>query len=133
MRFKAINIRTGASIFKALSEESRIRIIFLMYKNGEMCISDLEHILDFTQTKTSRHLTYLKNAGLLNSNKRDQWVYYQIKEEYMGVITQFMSFLEKDALLTSDQKNYNTLYANNILAIRKIHNQQNRYQLPELR
>lgn len=133
MRFKAINIRTGASIFKALSEESRIRIIFLMYKNGEMCISDLEHILDFTQTKTSRHLTYLKNAGLLNSTKRDQWVYYQIKEEYMGVITQFMSFLEKDALLTSDQKNYNTLYANNILAIRKIHNQQNRYQLPELR
>ena len=49
-------------------------------KNKELSISDLEHILDFTQTKTSRHLIYLKNAGLVGSRRVDQWTFYYILE-----------------------------------------------------
>ncbi|MDX1904672.1 MAG: metalloregulator ArsR/SmtB family transcription factor, partial [Thermonemataceae bacterium] len=64
MRVKHFNLTVGSQIFKAFSDESRIRIMYLLFKNKEMCISDLELILDFTQTKISRHLIYLKNAGL---------------------------------------------------------------------
>ena len=95
MRFTTFQLNIGCNIFKALSEESRLRIMFLLYTNGNMCISDIEQILDFTQSKTSRHITYLKNCGLLNVKKKDQWAYYYIKEEYMGFITQTLAFMEK--------------------------------------
>lgn len=132
MRLKNISVSLGTSVFKAFSEESRVRILNLIFQNGEMCISDLEQILEFTQTKTSRHLTYLKNAGLLANHKRDQWVYYYIKDEFVGIVSQIFGLFEKDALLTQDIENYRTLYANNILAIRQLHNKENKYILPEL-
>jgi len=132
MRFTSFQLNIGCNILKALSEESRLRIMFLIYTNGKMCISDIEHILDFTQSKTSRHISYLKHCGLLNITKKDQWVYYYIKEEYMGFITQTFSFMEKDIIISKDQKIYETLYSNNILAIRKFHNDQKRYNLREL-
>ncbi len=132
MKLKSFSVTFGTNIFKALSEESRIRILYLIYKNEQMCISDLEQILNFSQSKTSRHLLYLKNAGLLSFTKEDQWVYYFLKEEFSGIIAQVYSFIEKDPLLTKDQQNYETLYANNALAIRKLHTIQKRYNLPEL-
>lgn len=132
MKLKSFSLLLGTNIFRALSDESRIRILHLLYKNEEMCISDLEQILNFTQSKTSRHLLYLKNAGLLNFKKHDQWVYYHLKEEFSGIITQVFSYIEKDPILIKDQQNYETLYANNALAIRKLHNLQKKYKLPEL-
>lgn len=132
MRFTSFQLNIGSKLFKALGEEARIRILYLMYTNGEMCISDLEQILDYTQSKTSRHITYLKNAGLLTINKQDLFVYYSIKEEYMGIIPQVFSYLEKDSTIARDQETFETLYANNILAIRKLHNQQKVYKLKAL-
>ncbi|MCP4520526.1 MAG: metalloregulator ArsR/SmtB family transcription factor [Cytophagales bacterium] len=133
MRLKTVNLSLGLQIFKAFSDESRIRILNLLICHNEMCISDIEQILDFTQTKTSRHLIYLKNSGILSTQKQDQWVYYYIKEEYMGVVSQVFNILEeKDPQLSEDLKTYRTLYTNNILAIRKLHNKQGKYHLPEL-
>ena len=75
MRIKSFNLSTGAQLFKALSDESRLRIIHLLHKNEKMCISDVELILDFTQTKTSRHLIYLKNANIVSLKKVDQYAF----------------------------------------------------------
>ncbi len=97
-----------------------------------MCISDLEQVLDFTQTKTSRHLAYLKNSGLLNRTRHNQWVFYFIKEEYQGITSQMLQLLEKDLELSDDLERYKTLYANNVLAIRHQHNLEGKYELPEL-
>ena len=132
MKLKALTLSHGAEIFKAFSEDARIRIVNLIHHHEEMCVSDLEQILDFSQTKTSRHVNYLKNIGLLNLKKRDQWIYYYIKEEYSGVIAQLLAYVQKDNVLQEDLRNYKILYSNNALAIRKVHNQQSRYNLPEL-
>ena len=132
IRVKQIDIYKGADIYKALSDESRIRIMHLVLKNQEMCISDLELILDFTQTKTSRHLTYLKNIGLLKSKKVDQWVYYYINTTYHDILNHLFSFFGKDPVLLKDITEYRTLYSNNELAIRKLHSKQNKYIVPEL-
>ena len=132
MKLKGFSLQLGTNIFKAFSDEARIRILFQIYKNSKMCISDLEQIFDFTQSKTSRHLSYIKNSGIITFKKHDQWVYYYIKEEYSGIVTQIFSFLEKDPMLLKDYETYKNLYANNELAIRKLHNQQRKYKLPEL-
>lgn len=132
IKIKNLKIKKASEIFKALSDESRVRILHLIFKNEEMCISDLELILDFTQTKTSRHLIYLKNAEILDYRKQDQWVYYSINKAYYDIIAQLFSFLENDSLLLNDLEEYRTLYSNNELAVRKLHNKQNKYKLPEL-
>jgi DNA-binding transcriptional ArsR family regulator len=86
-----------------------------------MCTTDLEQVLDFTQTKTSRHLAYLRNAGLVAPRKLDQWVYYSLKEEAGDFVQQIYSYLERDAMLQKDQEIYQILFSNRELAINKIH------------
>ncbi len=122
MRLKNISLNYGLRIFKALSEEPRVRIIHLLMLNRELCISDLEHILDFTQTKTSRHLIYLKNAGLLGSRRVDQWMFYYILEEYIEIIQQIFKFIQKDPSLIRDQQTFEILKSNRELAVNKIQN-----------
>jgi len=126
MRLKNISLNYGLRIFKALSEEARVRIVHLLLLNKELSISDLELILDFTQTKTSRHLIGLKNAGLLGSSRVDQWVFYYILEEYLEIIQQIFKFIQKDPNLLKDQETFEILKSNRELAINKIQNNQYR-------
>ncbi|MEY3643573.1 MAG: hypothetical protein RLZZ207_267 [Bacteroidota bacterium] len=126
MRLKNISLNYGLRIFKALSEEPRVRILHLLMQNKELSISDLELILDFTQTKTSRHLIYLKNAGLLGSRRTDQWMFYYILEEYLEILQQIFKLIQKDANLTKDQETYEILRSNRELAVNKIQNNQYR-------
>lgn len=122
MRLKNISLSYGMRIFKAFSEEPRVRILHLLLQNKELSISDLEHILEFTQTKTSRHLGYLKNAGLVGSRRVDQWIFYYILEEAQEIIQQIFKFIQKDANLIRDQEVYNILHSNRELAKNKIEN-----------
>jgi ArsR family transcriptional regulator len=126
MRLKNISLNYGLRIFKALSEEPRVRILHLLMQNKELSISDLELILDFTQTKTSRHLIYLKNAGLLGSRRVDQWMFYYILEEYLEILQQIFKLIQKDINLTKDQETYEILKSNRELASNKIENNQYR-------
>jgi ArsR family transcriptional regulator, arsenate/arsenite/antimonite-responsive transcriptional repressor len=120
MRLKHFNIDLGAQIFLACSDTSRLRIMNLIMNNGEMCITDLEHILEFTQTKTSRHLIYLKNSGILTSRKYNQWVFYQIKDEVFDLIKQIFQFLRRDPVMEKDQQIYQTLFTNRELAVNRL-------------
>ena len=120
MRLKHFNLQIGSQLMKALGEESRLRILNLLLHHGAMATSDLEFILDFTQTKTTRHIAYLKNAGILTAEKKDQWVLYNIKEEVVDIISQILSFVEKDNQLVQDISTYKTLYSNRELAANKF-------------
>ena len=120
MRLKNFSLPFGGQIFKALSDEARIRIMHLLYRNKELTISDLEHILDFTQTKTSRHITYLKNSNIVNARKIDQWVFYSIREEVEDIISQIFTFLEKDNVLQKDQETLEVLKSNRELAESRV-------------
>lgn len=67
-------------LFKALADETRIRILNLL-ENGELCVCDIEEVLDIQQSNASRHLNKLKLAGLIISAKKSQWVYYRLNNE----------------------------------------------------
>ncbi|MBM3176437.1 MAG: metalloregulator ArsR/SmtB family transcription factor [Bacteroidetes bacterium] len=116
MRLKHFRLDIGAQIFLACSDRSRLRVLHLILQNGEMCITDLERILDFTQSKTSRHILYLKNSGILNTRKINQWSFYQIKDEVLDLIRQIVQFVVKDPELLKDQDTYKTMESNRELA-----------------
>ncbi|QDA59555.1 ArsR/SmtB family transcription factor [Hymenobacter jejuensis] len=120
MRLKHFNVAFGTQLFKALGDESRVRILHLIWRNQEMCISDLEQVLDFTQTKTSRQLLVLKNAGLVNFRRLDNWIFYYLKDEVLDLVQQQLAFLERDPQLLHDQEVYQTLWSNRELAAYKL-------------
>jgi len=67
-----------STIFKALSDPSRLRILTLLANTGELCVCDIEAVMGWTQTKVSRHLGYLKRAGLVRDRKQGLWVHYSV-------------------------------------------------------
>ena len=71
-------MRTAAEIYKAMADETRLTILFLILRYGEMCVCDVEGVLGVSQSKASRHLRYLRNAGLLTDRRDGIWVYYTI-------------------------------------------------------
>ena len=120
MRLKKFNIDYGKTIFKSFSDVSRIRILNILANRKEASISDLEIILNFTQTKTSRHIYYLKNSGLLNSANEDQFIFYSLRDEAMDIIDQIFEFLDKDFQLKKDLETYDIMYSNRELSKNKI-------------
>lgn len=120
MRLKNFNLALGSQIFKACADESRLRILNLIFENGEMCISDLERILEFTQAKTSRHLIYLKNSGMVTFRRHNHWVFYQVKDEVYEIVNQLLQFVRKDPQLQRDVGLYKTLYSNRELSVNKV-------------
>ena len=121
MRLKHFSLSYGTQFLKALSDESRVRILHLILRNKEMCTSDMEQVLDFTQAKTSRHLSYLRHANLVATRKADQWVYYSVKDEATDFVQQILGYFEKDAQILRDLEVYKILYSNRELAICQLH------------
>lgn len=70
------------NIFKALSDETRIRILKLL-EQGELCVCDITAALDMVQPKVSFHLNVLKEAGLIRDRKEGRWVHYRLDESEM--------------------------------------------------
>jgi ArsR family transcriptional regulator len=69
-----------AQRFKALSEAVRLRILGLLLRHGELCVCEFERFLGVSQSKASRHLRYLLNAGLIEDRRDGLWVYYRLRE-----------------------------------------------------
>ena len=65
-------------IFKALSDDTRLTILGLVFRHGPLCVCEVEKILGITQSKASRHLRYLKAAGVLEDERVGLIVNYRL-------------------------------------------------------
>jgi Predicted transcriptional regulators len=70
------------SIFKALGDATRLRIIALL-KEEELCVSEIEGGLSLSQPNASRHLAVLKNAGIIQVRRQAQKTYCKISTEFV--------------------------------------------------
>lgn len=66
------------SVFRALSDGFRLAALMLIRSQGELCVCELTEAFDLPQPKVSRHLASLRDAGLLQTERRGQWVYYSL-------------------------------------------------------
>jgi len=62
--------------FKALGQETRLKL-FLALARGELCVCQLEHAFNVSQSAISQHLRVLRDAGLVTAERRAQWVFYR--------------------------------------------------------
>jgi ArsR family transcriptional regulator len=69
-----------AAFLKACADQTRLRLINLLAAEGEVCVCHLVDVLGTNQPKVSRHLAYLKRAGLVTDRKDGLWVHYRLAE-----------------------------------------------------
>jgi ArsR family transcriptional regulator, arsenate/arsenite/antimonite-responsive transcriptional repressor len=67
-----------ADIFKALANDTRLTIMRLIFRHGHLCVCEVEQILGITQPKASRHLRYLRAAGVLEDERAGLIVNYRL-------------------------------------------------------
>lgn len=93
------------NIFKALSEETRLRILKLL-EHGELCVCDIVAALDMVQPKVSFHLNTLKKAGFLKDRKQGKWSHYRIDDSDFFRRSLLLSVFEKipSKALVKDRK-----------------------------
>ena len=84
-----------AQVYKALSEEMRLRILMLL-THGELCVCDLMAVLEEPQSKVSRHLAYLKHSGLIQGKRVGTWMHYFVRETLDELKTAHLVFLKNE-------------------------------------
>jgi len=79
-----------ALIFKALGDESRLKIVLALMALERLCACQLTQILKLSGATISRHMDILIHSGLVSSHKEGKWVYYHLKTPLL-----LHSFLEE--------------------------------------
>lgn len=82
-----------ARVFKALSDPTRLRLLSLIaaHADGEVCVCDLTGEFDVTAPTISFHLRVLREAGLVDSQRRATWVYYRANQQMLAGLSVFFA------------------------------------------
>ena len=99
-------IKQITKILKALSDESRIRIICLLKNKKDVCVCEITEIIGLAQPTISSHLRLLESAGLIESSKSGQWVNYNINDSLdpfsMEYVNLLFNSLKEDIKIKKD-------------------------------
>jgi len=76
----------AAEIFKALSDPLRLRLVFLLTRQDELCVCHFTELLALPQSTISRHLSKLRHLGLVETRREGKWVYYRLSKERCAVL-----------------------------------------------
>jgi ArsR family transcriptional regulator, arsenate/arsenite/antimonite-responsive transcriptional repressor len=92
-------------IFKALGDENRLRILNILM-GYELCVCELEVLLEMTQSNVSRHLGKLKSNGVITASKDAQWIHYKLNDKFVDENELLIRYLElnfnKSSLFKND-------------------------------
>lgn len=72
---------TPTQLFKALSDNTRLRCLCMLVSAEELCVCELTHATGLAQPKVSHHLAALRKAGLVSDRKQGLWIHYRINEQ----------------------------------------------------
>lgn len=90
-------LNLATQIFNLSGNAARMKILFLLHKEGEMCPCDLSDILDISVGGVSQHLRKLKDGKLVKDKKVGQTVFYSLVEENIQVIRPVLESLFNDS------------------------------------
>jgi ArsR family transcriptional regulator, arsenate/arsenite/antimonite-responsive transcriptional repressor len=99
-------MRNLALFFAALSDQTRLRLLNLM-KDREICVCYLQEVLKTNQPKISRHLAYLRKAGLVEARRDGKWTHYSLKKrngELEKILSQTLIRLEREPQIVRDSQ-----------------------------
>lgn len=74
-------MRDVAALYKALGDETRLQMLWLLMNHRELCVCDFMEVLGVSQSKASRHLRTLFHANLVDDRREGLWVYYALRKD----------------------------------------------------
>ena len=83
----------------SLNDETRIKILHFININGEVCVCDIENSFGMIQSRISRHLKILKDAGFLKVDRKGRWAYYSVRkplDQFRQSILKEVSYLNME-------------------------------------
>jgi ArsR family transcriptional regulator len=92
-----------AQLFKCLADDTRLRCLSLLHKQGKLCVCELTYALDMLQPKISRHLAQLRQCQLLIDSREGQWVYYQINPDLPAWVTEILASASREMNVKQQQ------------------------------
>lgn len=87
-------MKNEAKFFKALADETRLRILALLLE-GELCVCELIAALELPQSTVSRHLATLRNSGWVTDRRQGVWMYYRLNDGANLNVKRMKPLLEK--------------------------------------
>lgn len=78
-RTERARYESRAKVLKALAHPARLKLVDVLAEHQEVCVCDLTETIGMDMSTVSRHLTQLKNAGIVESDKRGQMVFYSLR------------------------------------------------------
>lgn len=85
------------AIFKSLCDENRLRLLNLLM-HYELCVCEIEVVLDLSQSNVSRHLGVLRKEKLITGSKDGQWVHYKVDDRFLNDHEQLATYLKEGFL-----------------------------------
>jgi ArsR family transcriptional regulator len=76
-----MEVKELSKVFKAMSDETRLKILACLTEREELCVCEFQELLGLSQPTVSRHLKILEEAGFLKNRREGQWVIYRLKKE----------------------------------------------------
>ena len=99
-----MHMQNVSLFFAALADENRLRLLQLI-RDGEICVCYLQEVLQTNQPKISRHLAYLKRAGLVEARREGKWMHYRLKPMDGGlnaILAKTLDRLQKEPQIRKD-------------------------------
>ena len=97
-------MKEPAQFFKVLADESRLKMLWLLFNRRELCVCDVMAVLEITQSKASRHLAALRNAGLADDRREGLWSYYSLRPVEDKLIKEHLKLLRTSLSRRADAK-----------------------------
>ncbi|HER2025542.1 metalloregulator ArsR/SmtB family transcription factor [Bacillus infantis] len=85
-----------AQIFKALSDDTRVKIALSLYHEEELCVCDVANIVGSSTATASHHLRLLRNLGLAKYRKEGKLVYYSLDDDHVKQLIQIAFAHQKE-------------------------------------
>jgi len=106
-------MRELIKVLKAVSDKNRMRILKMLGQK-KMCVCEMAAVLGITQPSVSKHLSILKNAGLIEDERNLQWIDYSLCKEKINKYTPVLqsnirNWLNSDPIIKQDLKKMKTL------------------------
>lgn len=93
----ACDYKTLVGVFKALSDESRQKVLLALEQDGEMRVAELVERFGISQPTMSHHLGVLRNAGLVTDRREGQSIYYSVNRRWLSdCCSGYLSHFEND-------------------------------------
>ena len=97
-------MKETARFFRVLADEARLKMLWLLFNRRELCVCDIMAALEITQSKASRHLAALRNAGLAADRKEGLWSYYSLRPADDELVEAHLKLLRRNLSRRADAK-----------------------------